>query len=133
MPEISAGHHYLSPSSSLDFAAPRIHAPGGFLTFERFAMSAESKVHSITVEVNVDTSNLEKAVVMMERLAVAAQAARDSIVTFNGLAIAADDIAVCELQADETPRMILAELKALRSDLADQRECVSPVRTRLFP
>jgi len=30
MPEISAGYHYLSPSSSLDFAAPRIHAPGGF-------------------------------------------------------------------------------------------------------
>ena len=58
--------------------------------------------------------------------------ARDSIVTFNSLAIAADDIVTCELQADETPRMILAELKALRSDLADQRECASAVRTRLF-
>lgn len=96
-------------------------------------MSAESKVHSITVEVNVDTSNLEKAVVMMERLAAAAQAARDSIVTFNGLAIAADDIVTCELQADETPRMILGELQALRRDLADQRECVSSDHAPLFP
>jgi hypothetical protein len=116
-----------------DLRRPRIHAPGGFLMSERSAMSAESKVHSITVEVNVDTSNLEKAVVMMERLAVAAQAARDSIVTFNGLAIAADDIVTCELRADETPRMILAELKALRGDLADQRECVSSDHTPLFP
>jgi len=95
-------------------------------------MSAESKVHSITVEVNVDTSSLEKAVAMMERLAAAAQAARDSIVTFNGLAIAADDIVTCELQADETPRMILGELQALRRDLADQRECVSSGHAPLF-
>jgi hypothetical protein len=100
---------------------------------ERFAMSAESKVHSITVEVNVDTSNLEKAVAMMERLAAAAQAARDAIVSFNGLAIAADDIVTCELQTDETPRMILCELQALRRDLADQRECASSGHAPLFP
>lgn len=87
---------------------------------ERFAMNAESKGHSITLD--VDTSGLEKAVALMERLAAAAQAARDSIVTFNGLAIAADDIVTCELQADDTPRMILAELQGLRRDLADQQE-----------
>jgi len=43
MPEISAGHHYLSPSSSLDFAAPRIYAPGGFF-FPEVRMSVESEI-----------------------------------------------------------------------------------------
>ena len=59
----------------------------------------------------------------MERLAAAAQAARDAIVTFNGQAIAADDIVTYELQADDTPRMILAELQGLRRNLAKAHEC----------
>ena len=103
-----------------------------FLLVERFAMNAESKDHGITIVVSVDTAPLEKAVALMERLAAAAQSARDSIVTFNGLAIAADDIVTCELQTDETPRMILGELQALRRDLADQRECVSSDHVTLF-
>lgn len=95
-------------------------------------MNAESKDHGIAIVVNVDTSALEKAVALMERLAAAAQAARDAIVTFNGQAIAADDIVTCELQADDTPRMILAELQGLRRDLADQRECESMACASLF-
>lgn len=95
-------------------------------------MNSKSKDHEITLDVSVDTSSLEKAVVLMERLATAAQAARDAIVTFNGLAITADDIVTCELQTDDTPRLILAELQALRREMADQRECVSSSHLSMF-
>jgi len=57
----------------------------------------------------------------MERLAAAAERACDAIVTFNGAALAAD-VVTCELQVDETPRQILAELQLLRKDFAEQRE-----------
>lgn len=88
-------------------------------------MGADTKSNDITIDIKVDTSGLEKAVVMMERLAAAAEAACDAIVTFNGAAVVADDVVTCELQADETPRLILAELKALRLDFACERSEVS--------
>lgn len=95
-------------------------------------MNTEGKGHSITVGIDVDTSGLEKAVALMERLAATAQAARDAIVTINGSAIAADDLVTCELQVDDTQHMILAELQGLRRELALQRECESNSRVSLF-
>ena len=95
-------------------------------------MNTEVKAHGITLDVDVDTSGLERAVVLMERLATAAQAARDAIVTINGSAVVADDVVACELQADETPRLILAELQGLRRELADQHECDLNSRVSLF-
>jgi hypothetical protein len=80
----------------------------------------------------VDASSLEKAVALTERLVAAAQAAHDSIVTFNSLANAADDIVICKLQADETPRMILGELQALRRDMRARMRLVW-LRTAAYP
>lgn len=84
-------------------------------------MGADTKSNDITMDIKVDTSGLEKAVSLMERLAAAAERACDAIVTFSSAAVTADDIVTLEVKADETPREILAELKALRKDLADQR------------
>lgn len=95
-------------------------------------MHTEVKPHSITLDVDVDASGLEKAVVLMERLAVAAQTARDAIVTINGSALAADDLVTCDLQVDDTQRMILAELQGLRADMAQQVELVNAVGLKTF-
>lgn len=87
-------------------------------------MNTDTKNHDITVGINVDTSGLEKAVALMERLAVAAERACDAIVTFNGAAVVADDVVTCELQADNTQEQILCELRAWRKELAEQRTFV---------
>jgi|GEM_PF-5821322 len=100
-------------------------------------MGADTKSNDITMDIKVDTSGLEKAVLLMERLAAAAERACDAIVTFNGAAVAAD-VVTCELEVDDTQRAILGELQAIRKDLADQRafetvECAASLVDMLKP
>ena len=82
--------------------------------------------------VTIDDALLDKAAQLIESLAIAAKEARAAV---EGLGAAmrafgppADDIVTCtlsELQPDGTPALILAELRALRQDLAQQLELVT--------
>ena len=87
-------------------------------------MSNESKRDSLALTIAVNTSGLEKAIQAMDRLVAAAEAARvaGANLSIPLAMISAADFVETELVPDETPSLILAELRALRAELKAERE-----------
>lgn len=87
-------------------------------------MTAKNITEPTTLSIDVDTSGLQDALVMLERVAVAAKEVQSALAALGLDAVPAPDIVSCtlaELPQDETPAMILAELKALRGEVKQLR------------
>jgi hypothetical protein len=122
MPEISAGHHYLSPSSSLDFAAPRIHAPGGF-SFYRFAMiTLNSKTCAVVV-------TAPRPLTKEQREAVRADCANHLPVD---VAVIVLDPGFTVTPIGDASATLLDEVRALRADLTERHAEMSALSMRVL-
>jgi hypothetical protein len=99
-------------------------------------MTAETQSNTVTLGIDVDTSSLERALVLLDRITDSANAARAAFAALASTDVQcaplAVDLVAGELQHDETPVLILAELKALRADLAEQREAEGALGRMVF-
>lgn len=83
-------------------------------------MTAKNITDPVVLGIEVDISGLVKAAQAVERLAAAAKEARAALDGLVSAAAPVGDVVTStlgELEQDETPALILAELRGLREDL----------------
>jgi hypothetical protein len=87
-------------------------------------MTAKNIAEPTTLSIDVDTSGLQDALAMLERVATAAKAVQSALAAL-GLDTVPVPVSASytlgELQQDETPALILAELKSLREEVRHMR------------